>query len=144
MSKYIKLITVLFSILILSGSLLNCSNSSQTMTDDTNMVYDSSDISVEDKELCLGEIDKNLNRIIPFEFDLKNSSDSIIVVNKVDVSCNCVKIIDFPKRLVVGQSAKLSGTIDLNNQVGHLRKSIFINYDDTCITVLKIVADVKH
>lgn len=99
-------------------------------------------ISIENKEYSIGEVNKSERLLVPFEYNLRNISDSIISINKVDVSCSCVKITDFPTQLSSGQSGIITGYIDLKNQIGHIRKSIFVSYCDSCVTILKISGDI--
>ncbi|MDE6610387.1 MAG: hypothetical protein K2K33_07510, partial [Muribaculaceae bacterium] len=53
----------------------------------------------------------------------------MLVINKIDISCNCLKIIDYPDSLFAGQTGEITGEIDFKNQSRHLRKSIFITYN---------------
>lgn len=145
MRKHIKSLMTFVPMLILSALVFSCNgNNGRTQTENiekSDNLY-SSILSVDNKKVYLGEIDKKATTVIPFTFNLKNETDSIIVIDKVDVSCSCVKISGFPKQLEAGQSGNLTGEVNLKNQSGHLRKSIFVNYCDTCITALKIVADI--
>lgn len=144
MEKYNSFAVNLFIMLILTQILLSCNNSNTTQSYDKNndTHFSSSILLVENKKLDLGEINKRDKTTIPFKFALRNESNNTIVIDKVDVSCSCVKIVDYSKRLEAGESSELIGEINLKNQSGHIRKSIFINYSDTCLTVLRIVADI--
>lgn len=144
MRKYFENVMEFLQLVVLLAVVASCNN-------DKHQVYvekgidnnlDSSSLSVDSRELYLGEIDKIQSESVSFTFNLKNISDSVLVINKVDVSCSCVEISDFPKQLQSGQSGKLTGRVDLINQSGHIRKSLFVNYCDTCIAVMKVVADI--
>jgi len=144
MKKYIELFKNLLTMLILSTFVLSCNNNNKNTSKDNNenKPFQSSFLSTDNKVLQLGEINNNDTESIPFAFHIKNESDSILVLNKIDVSCSCVEVTDFPKQLGANQSGEICGEINLKNQSGHMRKSIFVNYCDTCIMVLKIVADI--
>lgn len=144
MDKYTRRVICLCVIMVLSLCMLSCSNGRPDTQHDKDeyKLISSSLLSVDNKELNFGEINKSDKTIIPFTFTLRNDANSTIVIEKIDVSCGCVKIIGSPKTLESGQSGNLTGEIDLTNQSGHIRKSIFINYCDSCLTVVKVVADI--
>lgn len=132
--------------LILLINMQSCTNQTKTAPQNPsfNSNYDSDSIlKVSKDEINIGEINKNDKTSVKFAFELTNSSSSSIAINKVDVSCSCVKVNYFPKLINSKQSSKLTGEIDLKNQSGHVRKSIFVSFNDTCVKVLKIVADVE-
>lgn len=123
---------------------LSCNKNREVITEPgkNDEVLCDSILSVDIKELNFGEIDKNNTPIIPFEFSIRNIGDCYVKIDKVDVSCSCVSVNDYPKQLIPGQTGILSGKVDLKNQKGHMRKSIFISYCDTCVVALKITSDI--
>lgn len=133
-----------FLLLLLIFFTFSCNNNSLQLSNEKNQdkTLQTSLISVESNVLRLGDINHNDTESISFVFHIKNETDSILSINKIDVSCSCVHITSFPEQLEVNQSSQICGEVDLKNQSGHIRKSIFVNYCDTCVTVLKIIADV--
>lgn len=123
---------------------LCCNNNDQKhyINRKVNKTNNSSILIVDNKVLDLGEIDKSDKAIVPFNFILKNESDDTLYIDKIDVSCSCVKIIKYTEQLEARQYGNLIGEISLKNQSGHLRKSIFINHSDTCLAIVKIVGNI--
>lgn len=99
-------------------------------------------LAVEKTELRIGRIKKSQTSMLKFNVNMTNISNDIIKFNKVDVSCGCVVIRSYPEQLMIGQKGYLNGEIHLDNQDGHVHKNIFVNYNDSCLTVIKIIGDV--
>lgn len=99
-------------------------------------------INVNPHTLALGERHERELREESFVFKIKNLSDSALVIDKIDVSCHCVSILSYPHSLQQNEQGDIRGTINLKNQSGHVRKSIFINYNNGALKILKITADI--
>lgn len=96
----------------------------------------------EPEEISFGEIKRTEAGKRSFCFKISNLSDSIFLIDKVDVSCNCVTVSRFPTKLRHGEEGEISGTIDFSKQKSHVRKSIFVNHNNGALKVLKITADI--
>lgn len=129
--------------LIISGCHYEKSANAQTQLNVNGSVENTDSLmSFEPNVIDLGRIDTDDNRIVPFEFKLTNNSDTIMDISSIDVSCNCVKILGYTKSISINQTGKISGKIDLRNQSGHLRKSIYVNYNNDSMKLLKIIGDI--
>lgn len=100
-------------------------------------------VSIEPTILSLGSIEPKSKNKVSFEFSMSNHHDSIIHINNVDVSCNCVTITSYPSLISPGETGDIKGFLNLKNQHGHLRKTIFVKYNNECIKTIKITADIK-
>ncbi len=118
-------------------------NSDSPLNDSEYNCYNDSSLSVDPENLSLGIINPENTHVKPFIFTISNNTDNIMIINSIDVSCSCVKIIKFPQTLKAGDSGQITGEINLKNQSGHLRKSIFVTYNDSSLRLLKITADIK-
>lgn len=116
---------------------MDCSVNSQFADDIDTTLY------VNDNVINLGYIESDQKNVRTFSFEITNLSDSTLVINKVDVSCNCVEIINYPHSLNPAQKGRIFGRINLENQIGYMRKSIFVNYNNGRIKMLKITANIK-
>ena len=98
---------------------------------------------VEKRYFYIGEIPKAEIDSIEFKFILKNLSDSSIKVNRIDVSCSCLKINTSVREILPKDSISLEGKAGLQKQYGHISKSIFVNYDEDKILLLRVIGDIK-
>lgn len=80
---------------------------------------------------------------IPFSFKIKNTTPTDVSIEKVDVSCNCIKIISHPTKVRGYRHFQLKGQIDISHQQGHISKCIFINYNSNKILLLRLVGDIN-
>ena len=126
-------------LILVTNIIFGCTHSNK----DINNVQDKKEVLVpEIKHLYLGKINKNGRDTISFSFRIYNQSDKIACINKIDVSCSCVSLAKSVKPIPPKQSMNIYGTLNLKTISGHISKSIFVNYNNGALLVLRIVADV--
>lgn len=138
----------LFAAIVSMIAFYNCTSSDsknnmiETKDSEISLSTDSI-LFVDPNIISFGEIDADKKDVRPFTFKITNLSDSLLVIEKIDVSCQCVTVSSYPDSLASGKGGEIRGTIDLKKQSGHMRKSIFVNYNNGSIKMLKIKADIK-
>jgi len=121
---------------------LNCTN--QTPKEKYVSATNTSEkLYVEQRHYYLGEISKTRKDSVKFRFTLKNLGSSFIKINKIDVSCNCLKIKSSFGGIPPKDSVLLEGKAGLQDQDGHISKAIFINYNKSEILILRVIGDIK-
>ncbi|GAB6948963.1 hypothetical protein JCM15640A_05480 [Hoylesella timonensis 4401737 = DSM 22865 = JCM 15640] len=138
--RKVKNIVSLVFLLVFTN--LNCTN--QIKSDTSKVASTSSeDLYVEQKHCYLGEISKEKKDSIDFEFIVKNLTDSLIRIDKIDVSCNCLSIKNYNREILPHNSTVIKGKAGLENRNGHMSKSIFVNYSKDKTLILRVIADIK-
>lgn len=110
---------------------------------DTKTLSTNGSLKAESRSFKFGEIEKSEDMNKPFYFDIQNKSDTIIEIKKIDVSCGCIKINEYPKIVNPWTSIRLEGYIDLNGLDGFFEKSIYVNYKQDKLLLLRIRGTVK-
>lgn len=90
----------------------------------------------------IGKIDKTKHDYIDFKFEIYNKTDSVIKIKKIDVSCGCVEIKEYPKVVYPQSSIKINGLIDLTLQEGYINKPIYINYEKDRLLLLRVFGEI--
>lgn len=134
-----KSLFVYITVFIVVLSCNNHNKSSSTM----EAIQDSLIVSTP-KHYNLGVLKKDVSdSIYTFKFEITNMKTDSIHINNVDVSCGCLFINSFPRKIAPGETNKLVGTINISQQRGHLSKAIFVNYDEDGLLILRIIGDIK-
>lgn len=115
--------------------LVSCSKLQQSQESDLNQKHQ---LYAIESKYDFGEATKDLQSNIPFVFLIKNSSDSIIHISKVESLCGCVTIVSKPDSLNPSHTAKIEGFIDVSQQEGKLLKTIFVNYGNDELLLLHL------
>lgn len=122
---------------------LSCNNHDVNVVQ-TESITDSIALQTDDPHLDLGKIHKGEISTKSFQFKVKNVSKETVVINKIDVSCNCISIdIESYKPIPAGQIGYINGNIMLNKTKGHISKAIFVNYDVKKVLLLRLIAQVE-
>lgn len=121
----------------------NTSNANYTQSQYSDIDNDTL-LSFSPSILSLGTLDSHSKDVEPFTFKVYNKGDSILRIDKVDVSCSCIVITSYPSTLPIGHAGVVNGYITLKNQYGHLRKTIFMKYNISKTKTIKIVADIAE
>lgn len=79
---------------------------------------------------------------IQFTFKLTNNSNDLIKIHGIDKSCDCISVCSFPKEIKPNTTHYFMGKIG-NTQSGKINKSIFVNYDDSEVLILRITGEVE-
>ena len=95
------------------------------------------------KRLNLGTVTTDGSATRRFGFMSYNRSDKAVSINRADVSCGCVVVEQYPDIIFAGDSAELSGTIDLTNQHGHVSKAIYVWCNRSDVLLLRVMCDIK-
>lgn len=95
-------------------------------------------LRVKNKTCNLGNLSKKDNHVIDFSFDIENVSNVPIVIDKIDVSCGCVFIEKIRKPISAHKFIKLKGNINIQKQEGYFSKSIYLNYSNGNVMLLKV------
>lgn len=99
-------------------------------------------IFVEQPHYNFGTISKLTIDSINFTFKITNNTDDFIKIHGIDKSCDCISVNSFPKELKPNSTNYIIGKIG-NVQSGKMNKSIFVNYDDSEVLILRITGEVK-
>ena len=91
-----------------------------------------------------GTMRKSEDKKNTFSFLLQSRSDREIYIEKVDVSCGCMKIDKKPKTIAKGQSASLDGHVEISGQSGKLSKAIFVKFNNGKVLMLRVIGEVKE
>lgn len=112
-------------------------------TNKSNQAYSyySDVLTVTPDKYDFGDIEKKGKLVIPFSFKIKSKADSTIYIKKVDVSCHCLSI-DTITTIYPNHENELKGTIDISNLSGHINKTIFVNYGEDEVLLLRIKGDI--
>ena len=90
----------------------------------------------------IGEVDKTKQDYIDFNFEIYNKTDTLIKIKKIDVSCGCIKISEYPEIVKPQSSIKINGVIDLTLQEGYINKPIFVNYEKNRLLLLRVYGEI--
>ena len=130
-----------FSIVIIMISSCSCNN---TKVQQEKSSSDSTALKADNPHLDLGKIYKNDIDTKAFQFKVKNVSKKTVVINKIDVSCNCISINkESYKPIPAGQTGYINGNLILNKTKGHVSKAIFVNYADKKVLLLRLIAQIE-
>lgn len=91
----------------------------------------------------IGSINNTQSTIYNFVFKLENIGDKKIILNNVEPSCNCLVLHDVPKYIPPHGNIVLRGYINTKRQKGNLSKSIYVDFDDNKVMLLRVVGVVK-
>ena len=73
-----------------------------------------------------GTVDKARIKNVRFDIGMKNLGDKPIAIQKVDVSCGCMKAEFAPEPILPSQDSKLSVNINTENLSGQFSKVLFV------------------
>ena len=73
-----------------------------------------------------GTVDKARIKNVRFDIGMKNLGDKPIAIQKVDVSCGCMKAEFAPEPILPSQDSKLSVNINTGNLSGQFSKVLFV------------------
>lgn len=127
--------------IFLPAILIGC-NKTKSLDESVNLSENDSCIIVSPQKFDFGEVKKDTAHMVKFEFKLTNNCDSTIKINNADVSCECVSILEYPDRILPNQTLPIKCEINVKNQLGHIKKNIFINYNESSVIMFKVVGDV--
>ncbi|MBC8625976.1 DUF1573 domain-containing protein [Alloprevotella sp. Lung230] len=100
---------------------------------------DNNAIIVDHKKLDLHSFSTKDRDSIAYTFTLTNNSEKEIAINDIDVSCSCVAVHTNPSTIAPHSSISINGKIGTESLQGKFRKSIYINYANNEILILKII-----
>lgn len=130
-----------FSIVVI---MISSCNSNNTKVQQEELFSDSVALKADNPHLDLGNIYKKDKETKTFQFKVKNVSKETVVINKIDVSCNCISINkESYKPIPAGQTGYINGNIMLNKTKGHISKAIFVNYDGNKVLLLRVIAQIE-
>ncbi len=136
--KTIKKTAFLIAFLISMG----CTNQTRKETP-VKKTTSYGDLYVEQKHYYLGEFPKGEKDSVEFRFVLKNSNNSLITINKIDISCSCLKIKTNVREIHPQDSILLEGKMGLKGLNGHISKPIFVKYAYDKTLLLRVICDIK-
>ena len=104
-----------FSIVVI---MISSCNSNNTKVQQEELFSDSVALKADNPHLDLGKIYKKDKETKTFQFKVKNVSKETVVINKIDVSCNCISINkESYKPIPAGQTGYINGNIMLSIQI---------------------------
>lgn len=132
------------STLILAGTLIAFTACQKHQPSTSNHINGQSALTVDNPHFKLGEISKKEKDTVCFFFDIENISNQLASIDKIDVSCNCVKIDTKTRPIYPHSKLRVNGHINLKSQYGHLSKSLFITYNSKQLLLLRVIGDIKE
>lgn len=112
---------------------LNACNDTQQKQDTDNAA-----LLVEQPHFNCGKVSKQNRDSIDFKFTLKNISKDSIIIDNVDVTCGCLSVHSAPKMILPGKTEYIKGKIGIRQQIGNVNKTIFVNYNNDEVTILRV------
>lgn len=124
--KALKFILLVGLYTILPGC--NNTNPPHTAMDKGENATDTTTTSLqwETQRYDFGTVDKAKIKNVHFEIGMKNLGDKPIAIQKVDVSCGCMKAEFAPEPILPSQDSKLSVNINTGNLSGQFSKVLFV------------------
>lgn len=96
-----------------------------------------------DRYYNIGSVSNLDKEYVHYSFLLSNASEHDVTINKVEPSCPCLTIDYYPHSLTPHEEDSITGTIDIKSLHGPINKSIFVTYNETEVTLLRIVGESK-
>ena len=124
--KALKIILLAGLYTILPGC--NNTNPPHTVMDKGENATDTTPTSLqwETQRYDFGTVDKARIKNVRFDIGMKNLGDKPIAIQKVDVSCGCMKAEFAPEPILPSQDSKLSVNINTGNLLGQFSKVLFV------------------
>lgn len=124
--KALKIILLAELYTILPGC--NNTNPPHTVMDKGENATDTTTTSLqwETQRYDFGTVDKARIKNVRFDIGMKNLGDKPIAIQKVDVSCGCMKAEFAPEPILPSQDSKLSVNINTGNLLGQFSKVLFV------------------
>ncbi len=104
---------------------MSCSSSPKSKRTVDNVSI--GEIVVEPRKCDFGQVSAKKQEVVVCIAKIKNESDRIINISKIDVSCGCMKAYLQSDRLTAGDSTVVSIEINTKKQRGYFNKVIYIN-----------------
>lgn len=113
----------------------------QTQTTDSNVAH----LEINNPRYSFGVIHKSGQKHILCPFKLKNTGTKHLVIQKIDVSCNCISILEYPKTIAPSETKNLYIQINAEKQLGYFNKVVFLNSNaDNALELLRIKGEIKE
>jgi len=137
--------TFVFFIILFAVCLAACNK-----TEKSSILFDKSFnnhskgyLLIESSKYNFGVINKK-QKNVHCQFKLKNIGKKSIIINKIDVSCNCVSIIKYPKLIAPNETQILYVNVNTKNQSGYFNKVIYINSNaDNPLELVRIKGEIQ-
>jgi len=101
-------------------------------------------ILVSPQEYDLKELGSDTDTISCY-FQIKNATDSILVIDRVLVSCNCLSVQEFTQKpLAKGETGFIKVTLDTHKVSGKFRKNIYAKTNQGCTPLLRLKGMVRE
>lgn len=81
---------------------------------------------IENKIQSFGKVNKNRTKEIKCYFPVTNTGDSTIIINKLDISCNCISAEITSNTIMPHEQQIITVIINTTNRLGAINKSVFI------------------
>lgn len=110
-------------------SLYSCTNGSKSnrvLSSKTFSIGDSAYLSIVPQKYNFGKVNRNNSPQFDVNFDIENKGGTLLVINKVDVSCGCLSVKYPNEPIFPGKKAQITIQIDTRKQIGRFNKSVFI------------------
>jgi trehalose/maltose hydrolase-like predicted phosphorylase len=136
MSQYkCKNLVFIVIIVMMTGVIISCTKSSETEKRHGG-------IYIESVYFDFGTVSRDQQRV-PFYFKIRNESQKEITINNAEASCSCVVIDSVPKKLKSNAVGFLYGHVNTIKQSGKLRKTIFLDFEDKQLILLRVFGEIK-
>lgn len=123
---------ILFVILIL----FNYGCKQRTINKAKNIV--GKGLVAKNKYYDFGQVSQSKLDSIDFSFLLLNSGDSDISIHDIDVSCRCVVVEQSFQTIHPYETKSITGKIGIKGQEKRINKSIFVNYANDNVLLLRV------
>jgi hypothetical protein len=102
-------------------------------------------LEIENNKFVFGIVRKDEQKTIRCPFVLINTGSKPVVIQKVDVSCGCITVTDYPKMIAPGESKTLYADVHTESQSGFFNKVIYINSNaDNNLEILQIKGEIQE
>jgi hypothetical protein len=99
-------------------------------------------INFSTKHHNFGQVEKN--QVLNTKIIITNSSDTNLVIKKIEVECNCVEVFVSKNQIIKGDTASLDVYFHTLKYFGETSRNIFIITNQKPeLSILKITANVK-
>lgn len=110
--------------------------------DAENIKFNNGILESDNINFNFGNINKENCNSVDFAFTLRNLLSKRVDIKKVESTCNCVEINEYPKYIEKLGTVKIYGKVDIKNFSGPISKPIFLTYNGKEIIVLRIKGNI--
>lgn len=101
-------------------------------------------LRVENCRYNIGKVNSANNpSIYKFSYVLENTSNQKVLLDSVEISCNCLTILHSPQQIEAYCSDSIVGFVDVTNLNGDFSRSIYVNFSKGDVMLLRVAGTVQ-